>query len=305
MRLSRASFFVVMLLLGIHATATAQTAPSPQMKAASELLNSQKWEEAAKAYEAITASEPANARAWYLLGISRFSLKQFEAAIAAFQKNIAITNNPTAMYNVACAFARLNQKAQAMEWLEKAVNNKLSPFTNIATDEDLASLRNEPKFNELALVLDKQRRPCIYSNSAREFDFWVGEWDVFNPQGQKAGTSVIQQIADGCGVLENWTGTIGGTGKSINFYDPSSSKWYQYWIGANGQPARLQGTYREGAMRYEGERPGQPRTLTRLTFFNVDGNTVRQLGENSNDEGKTWTTTFDFKYVRKKSSSGD
>ena len=39
--------------------------------------------------------------------------------------------------------------------------------------------------------------------------------------------------------------------------------------------------------------------LTCLTFFNLDANTVRQLSEQSVDGGKTWTTVYDLKYVRK------
>lgn len=280
-----------------------QNTPSPQMTAANQLFSNQKWEEAAKAYEVIVAAEPGNARAWYQLGMSRFSLAQFDSSIRAFEKNITITKNPTAMYNVACAYARLGQKDKAIEWLEKAVSNNLSPFTNIAADQDLAGLSAEPRFQELATTLDKKRRPCIYSDSARQFDFWIGEWNVFNPQGQKAGTSIIQQISDGCGILENWTGTLGGSGKSINFYDPSSSKWYQYWMGANGVPSRFEGTYKDGAMRYEGEaQSATGKVRTRLTFFNLDTNTVRQLAEQSADDGKTWTTTYDFKYSRKKSA---
>lgn len=55
-------------------------------------------------------------------------------------------------------------------------------------------------------------------------------------------------------------------------------------------------------MRYEGETVGKDgkKTLLRLTFFNLDPNTVRQLAENSPDDGKTWTTVYDFKYVRSK-----
>jgi len=278
-----------------------QNTPSPQMNAANQLFNNQKWEEAAKAYEVIVAAEPDNARAWYQLGMSRFSLTQFEASIRALEKHLALTKNPTAMYNLACAFARLKQKDKAIEWLEKAVHNNLSPFTNIAADPDLEGLRTEPRFKEIVAALDKQRRPCMYSDQARQFDFWIGEWDVFNPQGQKAGTSVIHQISDGCGILENWTGTRGGSGKSINFYDPASRKWYQYWMGANGIPSRYAGIYQDGAMRYEGERVSVAnKSRTRLTFFNLDANTVRQLAEQSGDDGKTWTTTYDFKYVRTK-----
>ncbi len=301
MKLTHSLLLWIALLFPATAIAF-QSTPSPQMKAANELFNTQKWEEAAKAYEGITAAEPGNARAWYQLGMSRFSLKQFESSIRAFEKNIALTKNPSAMYNIACAYARLNQKDKAIEWLDQAVSNNLSPFTNIAADPDLAGLSAEARFQELVATLDKKRRPCMYSENARQFDFWIGEWDVFNLQGQKAGTSIIQQIAEGCGVLENWTGTIGGSGKSLNFYDPTSGKWYQYWMGANGIPSRYEGAYKEGAMRYEGEvQSAAGKVHTRLTFFNLDTNTVRQLAEQSADDGKTWTTTYDFKYVRKKS----
>lgn len=298
MKLPRSLLLWIALLLPVTAFA-AQNNPSPQMSAANELFNSQKWEEAASAYESIVAGEPGNARAWYQLGVSRFSLKQFDASIKAFEKNIALTNNPAAMYNVACAFARLNQKDKALEWLAKAINNNLSPFSNIAADPDLAILRDDPRFKEMNIALDKKRRPCMYSDNARQFDFWTGEWDVFNTQGQKAGTSVVQQISQGCAILENWSSTLGGSGKSINFYDPQTGKWYQYWMGANGIPSRYEGVYKDGAMRYEGEaQAATGKVHTRLTFFNLDANTVRQLAEQSGDDGKTWTVTYDFKYVR-------
>jgi len=37
-----------------------------------------------------------------------------------------------------------------------------------------------------------------------------------------------------------------------------------------------------------------------MTFSRLPDGNVRQHGENSTDDGKTWTTTFDFKYVRVK-----
>jgi hypothetical protein len=277
-----------------------QDSPSPQMKAANDLFAAQKWAEAAKAYEAVVAIEPDNARAWNQLGTARFSLNQFELSIPAFEKNIALTKNPITMYNLACAFARLNRKTDALEWLERAVANDLPPYNNIAADEDVANLREEPRFKEALATLERRRHPCVYSDAAKQFDFWVGEWDVFNPQGRKAGTSVIQKIAEGCGVLENWTGSLGGSGKSINFYDPRTERWHQYWIGATGIPARYVGVFKDGAMRYEGEQQKDAKLHSRLTFFNVDANTVRQLSEKSSDGGNTWTTEYDFKYVRRK-----
>ncbi|HSS20043.1 MAG TPA: tetratricopeptide repeat protein [Pyrinomonadaceae bacterium] len=301
--LTIAAFLLSVLFVGsTGAYAQAPAQPSPQMAAANELFRAQKFADAAKAYEAIVKDEPNNGRAWYQLAMSRFSLEQFAQAIDAFQKNVAIANNSSAMYNMACAYARLGQKEKALEWLKKSIESKVPPFVNPADDTDLAGLRDDPRFKEIVVALDKQRHPCMYSAEARQFDFWVGEWEVFNPQGQKNGTSVIQQIASGCGILENWRDIFGNEGKSINFFDTNTAKWYQYWIGSSGGPSRFSGVYSDGALRYEGEPTtvSGVKTLRRLTFFNLDANTVRQLAETSNDDGKNWSTGYDFKYVRKK-----
>jgi len=162
-----------------------------------------------------------------------------------------------------------------------------------------------PAAAQTAAPSERQKRPCLYSAEARQFDFWVGEWDVYDPGGHKAGTSVIERVANGCGVLENWTGASGGAGKSLNFYDPQAGKWFQYWIGTDGNPQRYSGEYRDGALRLAGEPHTQngKRPVTRLTFFNLGTNTVRQLFERSEDDGKTWSVGYDFKYVRRGAAS--
>jgi len=58
--------------------------------------------------------------------------------------------------------------------------------------------------------------------SVRDFDFWIGEWDVFGPQGKQAGTNSITQLLDGGAIAEHWHGTGGVEGHSINAYD---AKW--------------------------------------------------------------------------------
>ena len=44
---------------------------------------------------------------------------------------------------------------------------------------------------------------------------------------------------------------------------------------------------------------GQPRLPTRLTFFRVGPDEVRQLSEQSADGGTTWTVNYDFIYRRR------
>lgn len=45
--------------------------------------------------------------------------------------------------------------------------------------------------------------PCKSKPECRQFDFWVGEWDVQNPQGQPAGTSSVRLILGDCVIFEN------------------------------------------------------------------------------------------------------
>ena len=296
-------FIAAILLCALPALTTAQTA-TPAMQRADELYKAKKWTEATQAYEDILKSEPENDTVWYQLALAHYSLGQFAPAADAFLKNIQLTKNPTAMFNLACVYARMNEKDKAIAWLGKA----FSPETKIINlylldlnDPDLASLHDDPRYKEIWLSVDKKKNPCMYSAEARQFDFFVGEWDAFNPQGRKDGTSVIQRIASGCGILENWKGTIGGEGKSINFYDPQAGKWFEYWVGANGAPLRYSGIYQDGALRFDGEPSTQngKKIITRLTFFNIEANTVRQLAEQSADGGKTWTVNYDYKYVRR------
>jgi tetratricopeptide (TPR) repeat protein len=233
--------------------------------------------------------------------MSLHSLGKYEQAIEAFQKNVAIAKNPGAMYNIACGYSRLKQTDKAFEWLEKALSGGAAQFVKMEADADLENIRADARFKQMTELADRKKRPCVYSAEARQFDFWVGDWDVFNLAGQKVGTNSIQMFADGCGVMENWTDTVGGSGKSINYYDASTQKWYQHWIGSGGGALRYAGNFKENAMRFEGETMSNgKKTLQRLTFFKIDENTVRQLSETSADEGKTWTVSYDFKYVKKK-----
>ncbi len=279
---------------------------SPQLREASKLINEKKWVEAAVALEKITKDEPKNGRAWFLLGTAAHNLGQYEKAVAAYERNIPISNNPSAMYNLACAYSRLKNTDKAFEWLEKALKSGAAQTVNIQADEDLVNLRGDARFKQMEDIANRATKPCMYLPEARQFDFWLGEWDVFPsqaPVGQaaKIANSKIEQISEGCGLLENWTST-GNNGKSINYYDSSTKKWYQHWIGSGGGALRYEGNFAENAMKFEGSTIGKDgkKTLQKLTFFKLDENTVRQLAEISNDEGKTWSISYDFRYERKR-----
>ncbi|MEW6208483.1 MAG: tetratricopeptide repeat protein [Acidobacteriota bacterium] len=284
----------------------AMIAFAQSMQEANALFQAQKWNDAAKAYEAITKADSSNGLAWFRLGLSLHSLGQYRKAIDAFAEAQRLNfNAPGAMFRMGRAYAKMGQRDEAFEWLKKAVGAGFTATPQIQllnSDPDIASLREDGRFKEVMDLVERVSKPCMYSEKARQFDFWIGEWDVQTAQGQRAGTNKIERIEDGCIILENWTGAAGGTGKSLNFYDSAIRKWRQVWVDSFGNMSEFVGEFRDGAMRYEGEThmQGGGKILRRLTFFNLGADRVRQFSERSTDGGKTWTVGYDFTYIRKK-----
>jgi tetratricopeptide (TPR) repeat protein len=292
----------LILLVSPHFALAQSVAPAPSAEEADALFKAQKWPDVAKAYGAITKGEPKNGRAWYRLGYAFQAMGNFEQAASSYQRALEVGSNPIAMYNLACSYARLKDKDRAFDWLNKSISSGFIGPAQLQNDADLAALRDDARFAEAVTLADKATRPCQFAPEYKQFDFWVGEWDVETAQGQPAGINVIQRIENGCILMENWTGAQGGTGKSINFYNASTGKWRQTWVDSTGGVTEYQGEYKDGAMRFDGNpitQNGQ-KILRRLTLSSQGPDRVRQLFEQSADDGKTWTTQYDLIYVRKK-----
>ncbi len=143
--------------------------------------------------------------------------------------------------------------------------------------------------------------PSCEGPEHRQFDFWVGTWEVSTDRGI-AGTNRITTTLDGCVLHEHWTGAQGGTGESFNVFDRRTGRWHQLWVDNRGGVLRFTGTYAEGVLAMAGESLGPEghTVLHRLTFFNQPADTtVRQLWEQSRDGGTTWAVVFDGLYRRK------
>lgn len=142
-------------------------------------------------------------------------------------------------------------------------------------------------------------KPCS-SAEARQFDFWLGEWEVF-AGGKLAGRNKISSASGGCALLEEYEGVKGYQGKSLNFYNTGIGKWQQLWVGSAGDILLLTGDYKDGKMVLEGESTQQDtKVLDRITWHNNSAEgTVRQVWEKSSDEGKTWKIVFDGLYKKK------
>lgn len=300
------------LAIGALVAATSVSAPSPARgqpapdtasARAEALLAARDYAGAAAAFQTLTRTNPQQPRYWTQLGRSLQFAGRLDDAMAAYRKAIGITTAPVAMYNLATVFAKRDQKDSAFHWLDQLVT--ITRYANdqaVAADEDFASLRGDTRFTAL---LDRMRavmRPCLTRKESRMFDFWVGDWDVKNPQGQPAGQSSVQLLLEGCALLENWTDGQGGHGKSLNSYNRDSKQWQQFWTDQYGRVTE----YREsewinGSLRFTAKQimPRGP-ALLHMTFTPVNVDLVRQHGEISMDGGKTWAPSFDLYYHRKK-----
>ena len=52
------------------------------------------------------------------------------------------------MYNLACAYSRLDQKDAAFEWLNKAIDAGFDQTHTIRSDDDLDNLRGDPRYRK-------------------------------------------------------------------------------------------------------------------------------------------------------------
>ena len=64
----------------------------------------------------------------------------------------------------------------------------------------------------------------------RQFDFWIGDWDVTSADGKLAGTNLIRPILGACVLHETWQGGADFMGMSFNSYDAPRKLWHQTWV---------------------------------------------------------------------------
>ena len=309
MTMARAKPRVIALLLlaGLPAFRLGAQAPplaSPAQVEANRLYQAKDWPAAANAYDALVKEAPGNPAFRYRLGVSLLGLgKPADALVALAPASQAPGPVGNLVYfGMARAQARLGQKDRAFEALKKANSAGFSQVSLLESEGDLAPLRGDARFTEAVTDADRNARPCVYRTESRAFDFWVGDWDV-SVNGAPAGESHVERILGDCVIFENWTGANGFSGKSLNFFDAPKNRWQQTWVDNVGGLLEFYGEAKDDKVAFAGEGvpPGQTAPVkNRMTFFNKGADEVRQLIEQSKDDGQTWTVNFDGTYKRKK-----
>ncbi len=153
------------------------------------------------------------------------------------------------------------------------------------------------------LLYDLQAQDCACcSESHQQFDFWVGDWIVYDTLGNLVGENTIEKLVTECVLSEYWRGGSGGVGRSYNYYNLADSTWNQVWIDASGANLVLKGRLVGKSMVLQSELLSGQKIdwyRNRITWIpNIDG-TVTQLWEILNKEGKVINQAFQGIYKKK------
>lgn len=137
----------------------------------------------------------------------------------------------------------------------------------------------------------------------RQFDFWLGRWDVFNPEGKKIGENTIHYLQDSCLIQENWIASQ-QTGTSYNYYDSNDDSWNQLWVDNTGTNLVLKGGYSDGKMILQSELLTSKRDKSyyrnQLVWELLADGRVLQSWHILSAEGKLLQTVFQGYYQKKK-----
>lgn len=137
----------------------------------------------------------------------------------------------------------------------------------------------------------------------RQFDFWLGQWQVVRDDGQLAGSNQITKGYNGCVIKERYQAGSGFHGESVNIFDVTTGRWHQTWVDSSGLLLQLQGGWEDGEMVLQGDRQNLQgvKIQDKITWrVNGDGS-VRQLWQ-SKVAGGDWQITFDGHYQRQHQS---
>lgn len=283
---------------GLVAALWAMAAAGGPAEDAARLYAEEQWAGAAKAYSALADAAPDNGQFQYRTAVA---LRR-SGNLAGASERIAAASAagvPAGYLDVERAKLALasGDQTAALKALGAAGVSVPSPAM-LESDPELRALRNTPEFAAAVAAARELAMPCESMPEARQFDFWVGQWRVEDAAGTYAGDNHIRKAELGCVLIESWAGQSGGTGTSMNFFDPASGQWVQNWVGLN-LLIDIRGGLSDGSMVLEGTIHyfrGGTTSPFRGTWTPMPEGVVRQHFEQSADKGQTWTTWFDGYY---------
>ena len=158
----------------------------------------------------------------------------------------------------------------------------------------------------MVLAQTSPAKPCSASEF-RQFDFWVGDWDLTwpGPQGQPElhGHNRIERELNDCVIHEHFSDQAEPPfqGTSVSTYSPKLAKWQQTWVDNQGSYLDFTGEFKDGQMVLtRGFDQQGKRVMQRMVFKNIKADSLDWSWERSDDGGATWKVVWPIHYQRRR-----
>jgi hypothetical protein len=151
--------------------------------------------------------------------------------------------------------------------------------------------------------------PCA-TPEARQFDFWLGRWDLTWPAEQAGGepgetmtgTNWIDRLFGQCVIEESFSNSDDSfQGRSLSVYDPGAGLWRQTWVDSAGGYLVFTGGF-DGAKMVLSTEPAEhdgATMVSRMVFSDITEDSLYWEWQKSEDGGKTWADRWTINYTRR------
>ena len=150
--------------------------------------------------------------------------------------------------------------------------------------------------------------PCG-SPEARQFDFWLGEWNLTWPAEQMGGTegelgtgtNRIRRLFGECAIEEEFsTSDASFQGRSLSVFDPRAGLWRQTWVDSSGGYLSFTGDFdgEQMELRTQPEERVDEIIVQRMVFSDIEADALHWSWQGSRDGGQSWNDLWNIEYQR-------
>ncbi|MDX1390073.1 MAG: DJ-1/PfpI family protein, partial [Acidobacteriota bacterium] len=108
------------------------------------------YEVARTALESLVSEDPEDTEAWFALGIACYGSGRYDRGVEAYERAATDPDvRARALYNAACCAALDGEADTAFGFLDRVVEAGYTDFAYMAGDDDLTSLRDDPRWEQL------------------------------------------------------------------------------------------------------------------------------------------------------------
>src|SRR5450432_3489155 len=197
---------LLILILVIGIPAIGQKNSRPSFEQADSAFVQHDYKNARIYYKQLLTDTSHDALHLNRLGYSAYSIGNHEEAEKYYRRALLAGPSGALKASILSRLARINalkgRDTEALDNIDSAINAGYYAVTELDTVVDFSRLRGNSRFNQLRDKVFNSLYPCVNDPHTKEFDFWIGEWEV-NVTGTNnyAGHSIIQKISGGCAIL--------------------------------------------------------------------------------------------------------